>query len=232
MSTRASIIVSEVAIAAGVLMIVFKASVGSREVVLAGGILLLLAGLTNILINCLSAKRAEDEADDADGRRYVYADRSHKVRRGFVFWLTMVVSIAAAVFGIVVISSPMSWTAYIPVIFGFVALVAAVVLFYQLAVASRPAPLPSWLYIPATLVAIAAVVDFFLETPAQDSAMMCVTGIAFCLFGGSMLAVYLSVNAYRKACEALEDAEPQTKTLDAVSEAKEPVALDDENSNV
>lgn len=46
------------AIAVGVLMIVFNASVGANEIVLGGGILLLVAGVMDILLTNISVGRA------------------------------------------------------------------------------------------------------------------------------------------------------------------------------
>lgn len=246
MNTRSAFLLSLAAIAAGVLMIVFNASVGGREIVLGGGILLLLAGVVDILITNLSinraAKRAEKEAQKNADKKDKNADDTEAApqsSRGFAFWLTMVVSGAAAIFGIVVISSPMSWISYIPVIFGFVTAVAALMLFYQLVLGSRPATPPSWLYIPAALVAIGAVVDFFLASPDHDRAMMCVTGIAFCLFGVTMLITGSIVSAFHKAQEKTDEGAAKSaeakkigakKPEDEVNEAKKPVALDDEKA--
>lgn len=237
MNTRSAFLLSLAAIAAGVLMIVFNASVGGREIVLGGGILLLLAGVVDILITNLSINRAAKRAEKEAQKNADDTEAAPQSSRGFAFWLTMVVSGAAAIFGIVVISSPMSWISYIPVIFGFVTAVAALMLFYQLVLGSRPATPPSWLYIPAALVAIGAVVDFFLTSPDQDRAMMCVTGIAFCLFGVTMLITGSIVSAFHKAQEKTDEGAAKSaevkkigtkKPEDEVNEAKKPVALDDE----
>ena len=141
----------------------------------------------------------------------------------------MVVSAAAAIFGIVVISTPTAWVEYIPVIFGLVTVVAAIMLFYQLAMGARPATIPSWLYIPASLVAIGAIVDFFLKSPAQDRVMMCVTGAAFCVFGVTMLIIGSIMTAFHKA-DHKEEALKVEKKSEEEEAPEKPVPLDDEKN--
>lgn len=216
------------AIAVGVLMIVFNASVGANEIVLGGGILLLVAGVMDILLTNISVGRAAKagrDTDDRKGRKDAEKDAAPKANRGFAFWLTMVVSAAAAIFGIVVISTPTDWVTYIPVIFGLVTAVAAIMLFYQLAMGARPAAIPSWLYIPAALVAIGAIVDFFLASPAQDRIMMCVTGAAFCIFGVTMLITGSIMSAFHKA-KGIEVKEEEEKKAEEDEAPKKPVPLD------
>ena len=78
MNTRSAFLLSLAANASGVLMIVFNASVGGREIVLGGGILLLLAGVVDILITNLSinraAKRAVKEAQKNADKKHKNAD--------------------------------------------------------------------------------------------------------------------------------------------------------------
>lgn len=233
MDTRTSFLLSLAAIAVGVLMIVFNPSVGANDIVLGGGILLLAAGVIDILITNISVsqanKKAQREADKNKKNRQDADNAAPVVGRGFAFWLTMVVSAAAAIFGIVVISTPTAWVEYIPVIFGLVTVVAAIMLFYQLAMGARPATIPSWLYIPASLVAIGAIVDFFLKSPAQDRVMMCVTGAAFCVFGVTMLIIGSIMTAFHKA-DHKEEALKVEKKSEEEEAPEKPVPLDDEKN--
>ena len=62
MNTRTSFLLSLAAIAVGVLMIVFNPSVGANDIVLGGGILLLAAGVIDILITNISVSQANKKA--------------------------------------------------------------------------------------------------------------------------------------------------------------------------
>lgn len=154
------------AIAAGIALIVCNRDITARGVTVAGGVLFIAAGL----LNGAATLTLKDET----GQR-----RTH----GTAAFFSWAVSVASLVFGICILSYSDVFIPLIPVVFGSLTALAALALFYALAIGVRPCVLPAWLYVPAVLVGIDAAMVFSLHTPAQDSLTMIYTGVGLCLFG-------------------------------------------------
>lgn len=179
MKTKTSIWAGILTLAVGVLLLIFNAMITSSRILIVGGILFLACGILNLAVTFL--------AKDNQGRRRM---------RGAGFGLAIIVSIAAIALGISILCFPQTFIDLTPLVFGTLVAMGALILFYSLAIASRPILLPGWLYIFPTLIAVGAVLIYMLHTPQDDDRMIIYTGASLCLFGvclligGSSLAVH------------------------------------------
>lgn len=199
MRTRNAIVIGIIALIIGVVMLFCNNMFGSHAIVMAGGILLLGTGLINFLATTL--------VTDDQGRRKT---------RGAAYIYAMLISLVAVGVGIWVLCNPAQWIPYIPLLFGVLTAMGAIILFYEIIRGIRPAKAPGWLYIPATLTAVAATANFFLQTPSQDNVMFIVTGVAFVLFGISMIVCgtltgSFNIHQRREAHAAAKGAEERTE---------------------
>lgn len=157
------------ALAAGVALIVTHRTVSSGGVVIAGGVMFVLAGFINV-IAFLSSR-------DENGK-------SHLGSFGLAFgWLT---SGAAVVLGLSMLIFQSTFVGLVPFIFGVLVVFGALFQFFVLSVGIRPVTLPAWLYVfPLVLVGLSVYV-FMQQSQTDDRMIMLATGIAFTVFGVAM----------------------------------------------
>lgn len=170
------IITALLVLAAGIILIITRASVRSEGVVTAGGILFIVAGLLDLLV--FESDRRKD------GKRPLAAAFN---------WIT---SAGAVILGLCMLIFKSTFVELIPFMFGILIAFAALYQVYLLAYGSRPVMLPGWLYIAPLLLAGAAVYLFMLKPMIDDHIIMLTSGIALALFGavalieGAMLGHY------------------------------------------
>lgn len=157
------------ALAAGIALIVTHRTVSSGGVVIAGGVMFVLAGFINV-IAFLSSR-------DENGK-------SHLGSFGLAFgWLT---SGAAVVLGLSMLIFQSTFVGLVPFIFGVLVVFGALFQFFVLSVGIRPVTLPAWLYVfPLVLVGLSVYV-FMQQSQTDDRMIMLATGIAFTVFGIAM----------------------------------------------
>ena len=206
------------AMAAGVALIVTHRTVSSGGVVIAGGVMFVLAGFINV-IAFLSSR-------DENGK-------SHLGSFGLAFgWLT---SGAAVVLGLSMLIFQSTFVGLVPFIFGVLVVFGALFQFFVLSVGIRPVTLPAWLYVfPLVLVGLSVYV-FMQQSQTDDRMIMLATGIAFTVFGAAMFIEGAMVGAanrrLRREAVAAEtsvpaDAKAVTDAA-AVSGATDDSAADD-----
>lgn len=157
------------ALAAGIALMLTYKTVSSGGVVIAGGVMFVLAGFINV-IAFLSSR-------DENGK-------SHLGSFGLAFgWLT---SGAAVVLGLSMLIFQSTFVGLVPFIFGVLVVFGALFQFFVLSVGIRPVTLPAWLYVfPLVLVGLSVYV-FMQQSQTDDRMIMLATGIAFTVFGIAM----------------------------------------------
>ena len=186
--TTTSVLVGVLAIAAGVLTIIFRDAITGAGVVTCGGILFMAAAILNAVITYF--------AKDDKGRR-----RASTV----TFLLNMIASAAALGFGICMIVRPDIFVKFVPLVFSILVLFGALMLFYYISYGNRgKAPLPHWLVAYPLLVLVGAIVIFCLEGEKQDALIMLYTGISLIIYGLGMISMVVeSARSARAAVAAV-----------------------------
>ena len=211
MKARGLILSAIVAIAAGVALIIANNSIKSTGVVVAGGILFILAGLLNVFV--------------------FYSERKSKDYGAFASTFNILANIGALVLGICMLIFQDTFVKLVPYMFGIIVAFLSAYQFFVLAIGARPAVLPAWFYVVPVILAGAAIYLFVDKNVASDDhIIMLVTGIALAFFGlfgiieGSMMPHLRKKEEEGKA--ALEQAKataPEPKPLDSQENgAKEP----------
>lgn len=197
------------ALAAGIALIVAHRTVSSGGVVIAGGVMFVLAGFINV-IAFLSSR------DDSG--------RSHLGSFGLAFgWLT---SGAAVVLGLAMLIFQSTFVGLVPFIFGVLVVFGALFQFFVLSVGIRPVTLPAWLYVfPLVLVGLAVYV-FMRQSQTDDHLIMLATGIAFAVFGAAMFIEGAMVGAANRRQRRESAAAGETAVTDtADAPAKDDTAV-------
>lgn len=170
MKTKSALLAGILVLIVGIALIFFHRDITSSAVVITGGSLFCAAGVLNIAI------------------MYLYKnDEGQRRIRGVPFGLAVAVSAAAIILGICVLCFQPTFTALTPLVFGSLVTLVTIVLFYMLAIGTRPVILPGWLYIFPTLCAVGAVMIFLLYKSGdaqviRDERMILYTGISLCLY--------------------------------------------------
>lgn len=161
------IITALLVLAAGIILIITRASIRSEGVVTTGGILFIVAGLLDLLI--FESDRRKD------GKRPLAAAFN---------WIT---SAGAVILGLCMLIFRPTFVELIPFMFGILVAFTALYQVYLLAYGARPVMLPGWLYIVPLLLAGGAVYLFTLKPMTDDHIIMLTSGIALTLFGAASL---------------------------------------------
>lgn len=173
MKHKASIITAAGALIAGVIFIVCNTSITGKALILTAGILFIAAAILNLA--------ATLTLRGTNGAR-----RS----RGLGYALAWVVSIASLAFGVSIIIFDSTFIPLIPLVLGSLVLLGALVLLYVMAIGVRPQILPAWLYIPALLIVVAAILIYRQDVPADEAITMIYTGSALCLYGVTSFLIF------------------------------------------
>ncbi len=155
-----------ITLAAGILMILFRNSLGSHNVVIGAGVVFILAAVANMTIFLGSR--------DKDGHARMGAV-------GTTFgWIA---SGAALVLGVVMLLFRTVFEEMVAYMFGIILVCCALFQFLLLLFGSKPVRLSPWFFlVPMVLCGLAVYV--FLQQPGQaDTAIMLSTGVGLAFFG-------------------------------------------------
>ena len=206
-----------IALAVGVLMIVFNTSLEPSNLVLWCGLLFILAGILNLTV-FLSGR-------DTTGKP------KHNPASMMVGW---VASAAAVVLGLCMVIFRATFVELVGYMFAFLLLFTALFQVFLLAFGARPVRLSGvWYVVPTVIVGIA--VYFFLQRPViEDRYMMMWTGIALALFGAASLVEGIQIGAAnRSAMKAANSPDPRKKIEERHKEnAEDPSATFNPERNV
>lgn len=171
-----------IALAVGILMIIFRNALASYTVVIGCGILFILAGVVNVSI-FLGAR-------DKEGRARVGSVGTA------IGWIS---SAAAVVLGVVMVLFRTVFEAMVGYMFGILLIFAALFQFCLLLFGSRPIRLSNWWFL-APMALCGAAVYIFLQQPGRsDYAIMLTTGISLAFFGLVTLLQSVAIsNGHRK----------------------------------
>lgn len=166
MKGRNLILMALIALAIGILMIIFRNALASNSVVIGCGILFILAGVANVTVFL--------------GSR----DKNGHARMGAVGtaigWLA---SAAAVVLGVVMVLFRTVFETMVGYMFAVLLLFGALFQFCLLLFGSRPVRLSSWFFLVPMALCGAAVYIFMQQPGRSDYAIMLTTGISLAFFG-------------------------------------------------
>lgn len=197
MKGRHIIWIGIIALAIGVLMIVYNTSIEPSKLVMWCGILFILAGVLNLTV-FLTGR-------DPSGKP------KHNPASMMVGWLS---SAAAVVLGLSMVLFRATFIELVGYMFAFLLLFAALFQIFLLAFGARPVRLSGvWYVVPTIIVGIA--VYFFLQRPViEDRYMMMWTGIAIALFGAASVVEGIQIGAANRAArKPVEETDPR-KTIE------------------
>lgn len=199
-----------IALAVGILMIVYNTSLEPSNLVLWCGILFILAGVLNLTL-FLTGR-------DSSGKP------KHNPASMVVGW---VASAAAVVLGLSMVLFRATFVELVGYMFAFLLLFAALFQVFLLAFGARPVRLAGvWYVVPTIIVGIA--VYFFLQRPViEDRYMMMWTGIAFALFGAASVVEGAQIGAAnRTALKNAAEPDPRKKIEERHEEDAEDPSAD------
>lgn len=192
---------SILSLAAGIALIVANKSIYATGIIVAAGIIFIIAGIINALI--FSNERSKGALASGIG---------------------IFTSVGAAILGVCLIIFKSTFVALVPYVFGIIVALAACYEFYILAVGARPASLPGWLYIIGVIL-IGIAVYIFMQKPqsdVDDHRVMLATGIGLVFFGIFGLIESSMLPHYRKKVLKMQE-NPTPTDLDPTTEAAEPL---------
>ena len=179
MKGKSLLLTALLAIAVGVLLIIFRNDIHSTGVVISGGVLFIVAGLFNVLI-------FEHKGKKGKGNGAVSTTFS---------WLTCAASV---ILGLCMLIFQNTFVGLVPVMFGILILFAAVYQYFILAIGSRPATLPCWLYILPTAMVGGAIYVFLRPVYLGDMPVVLTSGICFVVYGLASIIEASIIGHYNK----------------------------------
>lgn len=183
-------------IAIGVALIFAYRSIYSTGVVVAGGVIFIIAGILNIFLFDLARKDKESNV------------------RAVSSTFSLVASIGAVILGICMIVFKDTFALLVPYIFGIIVAFTAIYQFYILAIAIRPYSLPAWFYLAPVLILAAAIYIFFLKPHTEDSTIILASGISIAFFGLITLIEAITLGDKRHKAIKAADKTTELKPLD------------------
>lgn len=185
MKGRNLFLTAAVVLLAGIVLIVANRSVNSVGIVVAGGVLFMVAGVLNIGV--MLGRGSEGRA-----RQGVVAS--------VVGW---VASVAALILGLSMLVFQSVFVPLVGFMFGVLVAFGALYQYCLLAYGVRPLRLPGWFYVVPTVLVGASVYLFTLVPVESDSAIMLVSGISLAVFGVfGLVAGFMVGSARRKSAKA------------------------------
>lgn len=209
MKAKNLILIALVAIAAGVALIIANKSINSDGVVVAGGVLFVIAGLLNIFV--------------------FYNERKHAAGGALASSFSLIGNIGALILGICMLIFQSTFIVLVPYIFGIVVTFLACYQFYVLVIGARPAELPAWFYLVPIILIGGAIYIFMCHPKTDDHLIILSSGIALCFFGlfaiieASMIP-HLRNKTARLEATAAEAKNSGVKALDDVHAEEEKTA--------
>lgn len=181
MKVKNLLLTAIVALLAGVVLVIANRSITIDGIVTTGGILFILAGILNAFV--------------------FYTERRNVSYGPLASTFSMIGNIGAVVLGVCMLLFKSTFITFVPYIFGIVLAFLACYQFFVLAIGSRPATLPAWLYI-VPLCIIGASLVVFLQRPAGDSHLIMLTvGITLIVFGVFTIVESVLIDKERKKGE-------------------------------
>lgn len=195
-----------IAALAGVAIIIFSSKVSKAEIIVAGGVLFVAAGLLNLIIYGRSQKGS-----------------------GIGRLLSQLANAAAIVFGICLLVFSSSFMPLIAFIFGLLIAVCALWQFFLLAIGARPLQLPGWLYaFPLALMGAAAYI--FIQNDMPESTLLIITGAALAVAGAGWICEGTCLGMARRAYHAGADSRKTTELPEPQKQPEAPQNAPDETS--
>ena len=203
MNSKSTIFTNVIILIAGVILCYVHSQANiPHQIVFIAGIALMVPGLINLVLLF-----SHDE------------DKKHRptAMMKVAGWISSVGSVGL---GALMIIAPGLFTPILVYIFGFVMILASLLLIFLLSKASKDGEIAGWVYIGPVLVLIAGVVMVCLGQPRVTDAMLTlITGIAMIVFALSWFTASIMIaSRRRKAAKALNE-EPAGKE----SELSKPV---------
>lgn len=178
MKGRNLILMAVGTLAVGILMILFRNTLASNNVVIGCGILFILAGIANVTVFLASR--------DKDGHARMGAVGTA------IGW---VASAAAVVLGVVMVLFRTVFETMVGYMFAVLLLFGAIFQFCLLLFGSRPVRLSSWFFLVPMALCGAAVYIFMQQPGQSDYTIMLVTGCALAFFGLMTLVEAASISS-------------------------------------
>ena len=170
MGTKKTLILSLPTMVAGVIFIIARSAVSSVGVMVTLGILLIIAGALNFIVN----------------------RRGAKMRSSVAKFLGTVANIAAVALGVSMIVFNATFATVVPVIFGTVVVMCAVDMIVSNTSAIQSKRLSVWwLIAPALLLALAVYIFMCEPENDEDPQLMLSMGIALAMYGLISIIMYL-----------------------------------------
>ena len=171
------LLMSLVALAAGVLMLIFRDSLANGVIITWAGILFIAAGVLNVSV-FLGAR-----------------DKNGHARTGaFGTAFGWIVSAAAVVLGLAMVIFHDAFVALFGFMFGIMLLFCALFQLALLVFGTRPVRLPGIYYIVPALLICGAIYVFSLKSGLDERSIMTVTGIGLAVFGLASLVECIHID--------------------------------------
>lgn len=167
-------------LAAGIVLIICNKEITGHGVVTTVGILFLLAGIINAVLY-VGSGRGEAQAQKAAEQTAEKVQRANGSQSSLSRVMGIIVSSASIILGICMFVFTETFAHYVPMLFGVLVTIGALIEFYFLALGSKQVDTPTWLYAFPGIMVICALV-IFLAT-LSESTMMILTGVGCISFG-------------------------------------------------
>lgn len=192
-----------IALAAGILMIIYRDSLASGAIITWVGILFIVAGVLNVTV-------------------FLGSRDSHGEARMGAFGTTFgwIVSAAAVVLGLAMAIFSTAFVALFGFMLGIMLLFCALFQIFLIIFGARPARLPGAYYVVPALLIVGAVYVISLKSGLDERTIMMTTGIGLTLFGAATVAESISIASARKNTAATRTFEP-AEAPKTIEEGKE-----------
>lgn len=205
--TSTSILIGVLAVLIGTIVIICNTIIGAQQIVLAGGLMFIVAGILNYLMTML--------VKDHDGTRKA---------KGAPMVFNIIASAAAVAFGVCMLVMNSDFQKLMPIVFAILILFGSLMLFYIIGFGCRDKQSAKWLFIFPVTVLIGAITVYLLDSPANDPLIMIFTGISIIVYGLG-IALTAATIAYKNRHKA-----PTHVPAPTVQEPQEPATAPDDTT--
>ncbi len=197
MKGKSSILSALIILTLGVVMIIVNRSLTSQGVVIAGGIVFLVASVLNIWSLMRSPK---------EGARRSWGASA-------IGWIT---GVAGVILGVSMLIFESAFVALVTFLFGALLVIGAVFHLYVLAISYRPVALPPWLYAVPLLLLGAGVYELYNFGVQNDSLTNIITGSGLVVFAIGVFLESYFIGVHNKAVNKpsrVQHNEPQVEDV-------------------
>lgn len=197
------ILTALIALAAGILMIIYRDSLASGKIITWVGVLFIVAGVLNVTV-------------------FLGSRDSHGEARMGAFGTTFgwIVSAAAVVLGLAMAIFSTAFVALFGFMLGIVLLFCALFQIFLIIFGARPARLNGAFYVVPALLIVGAIYVISLKSGLDERSIMMTTGIGLALFGAATAIEAISIAAARHTLAAHRDEQP-VEAPKAIEEGEE-----------